>query len=156
MGRPKGNGNPLQCSCLENPRDGAPWWAAVSGVAQSQTRLKRLSSSSSGTFAYISLLLFSCSCIRRFSTPQTVCSTSGFPVLHYLPHLLKLMSIELVMPANHLILYNPLLLLPSVFPSIRVFFNELALHIRWPKYWSFNFSISPSNEYSGLISFRID
>ena len=72
------------------------------------------------------------------------------------PHLLKLMSIELVMPSNHLILYNPLLLLPSVSPSIRVFFNELALHIRWPKYWSFNFSISPSNEYSGLISFRID
>ncbi|CAI9175993.1 unnamed protein product [Rangifer tarandus platyrhynchus] len=66
------------------------------------------------------------------------------------------MSIELVMPSNHLILCCPLLLLPSIFPSIRVFSNELALHIRWPKYWSFSFSISPSNEYFGLTSFRID
>ena len=70
--------------------------------------------------------------------------------------LLKLMSIDLVMPSNHLILCHPLLLLPSVFPSIRVFSNELTLHIRWPKYWSFSFNISPSNEYAGLISFRID
>ena len=70
--------------------------------------------------------------------------------------LLKLMFIESVMPSNHLILYDPLLLLPSIFPSIRVFSNELALHIRWPKYWSFSFSIGPSNEYSGLISFRMD
>ena len=70
--------------------------------------------------------------------------------------LLKLMSIELVMPFNHLILCHPLLLLPSIFPSIRVFSSELALCIRWLMYWSFSFSISPSNEYSGLISFRID
>ena len=68
--------------------------------------------------------------------------------------LLKLMSIELVMPSNHLILCHPLLLLPSIFPSIRVFSNELALHMRWAKFWSF--SIGPSNEYSGLISFRMD
>ena len=68
----------------------------------------------------------------------------------------ELMSIELVMPPNHLILCHPLLLLPSVFPSIRVFSNESVLHIRWPKYWSFSFSVSPSNEYSALISFRID
>ena len=66
------------------------------------------------------------------------------------------MSAESVMPSNHLILCHPLLLLPSIFPSIRVFFSESALHIRWPKYWSFSFSISLSNEYSGLISFRID
>ena len=66
------------------------------------------------------------------------------------------MSIESVMPSNRLILYHPLLLLPSIFPSIRVFSKELALHIRWPKYWSFSFSISPSIKYSGLISFRID
>ena len=66
------------------------------------------------------------------------------------------MSIELVMPSNHLIFYHPLLFLPSIFPSIRVFSKELALRIRWPKYWSFSFSISPSNEYSGLTSFRID
>ena len=70
--------------------------------------------------------------------------------------LLKLMSIVSVMPSNHLILCHPLLLLPSIFPSIRVFSNESVLHIRWPKFWSFSFSISPSNEYSGLISFRMD
>ena len=70
--------------------------------------------------------------------------------------LLKLMSIELVMPSNHLILCHPLLLLPSIFPSIRVFSNESALCIRWPNNWSFSFNISPSNEYSGLISFRMD
>ena len=70
--------------------------------------------------------------------------------------LLKLMSIESVIPSNHLILCRPLLLLPSISPSIRVFSNESALQIRWPKYWNFSFSISPSNEYSGLISFRID
>ena len=70
--------------------------------------------------------------------------------------LLKLMSTESVMPSNHLILCHPFLLLPSNFPSIRVSSNELALHIRWPKYWSFDFSISPSNEYSGLISFMVD
>ena len=70
--------------------------------------------------------------------------------------LLKLMSIEWVMPSNHLILCCPLHLLPSIFPRIRVFSNESALHIRWPKYWNFSFSISPPNEYSGLISFRLD
>ena len=84
------------------------------------------------------------------------CSTPGLPVHHNSQSLLKLMSIELVMPSNHLILCLPLLLLPSIFPSIRVFSNESVLCIRWPKYYSFNFSISPSNECSGLISFRMD
>ena len=84
------------------------------------------------------------------------CSMLGFPVLHHLLGLLKLLSIESVMPSNHLILCHPLLLLPSIFPSIRVLSNESVLHIRRPKYWSLSFSISPSNEYSGLISFRID
>ena len=83
------------------------------------------------------------------------CSMLGFPVHHQLPEI-TLMSIESVMPSNHLILCRPLLLPPSIFSSIRVFSNESALRIRWPKYWNFNFSISPSNEYSGLISFRID
>ena len=82
------------------------------------------------------------------------CSMPGFPVCHQLLELAQIMSIELVMPSNHLILCRPLLLLPSIFPSIKVFSNESVLHIRWPKYWSF--SISPSNEYSRLISFRID
>ena len=81
-------------------------------------------------------------------------STSGFPVLHHLPELTKLMSIESVMPSNHIILSLPLLLLPSIFPSVILFSNESALHIRQPKFWSF--SVSPSNVYSGLISFRID
>ena len=84
------------------------------------------------------------------------CSTPGFPVHHQLQSLLKLMSIESVMPSNHLILCLPLLLLPSIFSSIRVFSSESALHIRWPKDCSFSFSTSPSNEYSGLISFRMD
>ena len=84
------------------------------------------------------------------------CSTPSFPVLHHLPKLLKLVSIELVMPSNHLVLCHPLLLQPSIFPSIRVSSNELALSIRWPRYWSFSFSISPFSEYSELISFRVD
>ena len=83
------------------------------------------------------------------------CSTPGFPGT-ISRSLLKLMSIDSAMPSNHLILCRPLLLLPSIFPSIRVFSNESVLHIRWPKYWSFSFSISPANEYSGLISSRMD
>ena len=84
------------------------------------------------------------------------CSMPGFPILHHLPELVRFMSIQSVMPSNHLILCHPLLLLPSVFPSIRVFSNESALHIRWPKYWSFSFSIIPSKEIPGLISFKMD
>ena len=84
------------------------------------------------------------------------CSIPDFPIHHQLPQLLKLMSIKLVIPSNHLILYQPLLLLPSILPSIRVFSRESVLLIRWPKYWRFSLSISPSNEYSGLISFRMD
>ena len=84
------------------------------------------------------------------------CTTPCFPVFHYLRGLLKLMPIESVMPSKHLILCCSLLLLPSIFPRITVFSNESALHIRWPKYWSFSFSISPSNEHLGLISSKID
>ena len=84
------------------------------------------------------------------------CSMPGFPVHHQLQSLIKLMSIESVMPSNHFILCRPLLLPPSIFPSIRVFSNESVLRIRWAKYWSFSFSISPSNEYSVLVSFRMD
>ena len=80
----------------------------------------------------------------------------GLPVHHHSQSLLKLMSIESVMPSNNLIFHHPLLLLPSIFPSIRVFSNESVFRIRWPEYWGFSFSISPSNEYSGLISFRMD
>ena len=84
------------------------------------------------------------------------CSMPDFPGHHLLLNLLKLMSIELVMPSNHHILCHPLLPLPSIFPSIRVFSNESVLRIRWPKYWSLSFDISSSNEYSGLISYRMD
>ena len=84
------------------------------------------------------------------------CSTPGFPVLHYLPEFAQTLSIKSVMPSNHLILCRPLLLLPSIFPSIRVFSNQSAFCIRWPKYWSFSFSISPSSEYSRFISSKID
>ena len=87
-------------------------------------------------------------------TPWTAAHQASLPI--NFRSLLKLMSIESVMPSNHLILCHPLLLLPSIFPSIRVFSNESVLPNRWPKYWSFSFSISPSNEYSALISFRMD
>ena len=103
----------------------------------------------------VSSVQFSHSVCLNLCDPMD-CSMPGHPVHHQLPSLLKLMSIESVMPPNHLILCRPLLLLPSIFPSIRFFSNESALHIRWPKYWSFSISISFSNEYSGLISFRKD
>ena len=93
--------------------------------------------------------------VRFFVTPWTTARQASLSITNS-QSLLKLMSIESVMPSNHLILYCPLLLLPSIFPSIWVVSNESALLIRWPKFWSFSFSISPSNEYSGLISFRID
>ena len=93
--------------------------------------------------------------VRLFVTPWTAARQDSLSITNSWS-LLKLMSIELVIPSNHLILCCPLLLLPSIFPSIRVFSNESALHIRWLKYWHFSFSISPSNEYSGLISFRMD
>ena len=93
--------------------------------------------------------------VRLFATPWTAARQASLSITNS-QSLLKLMSIELVMPSNHRILSRPLLLPPSVFPSIRVFSNESALRMRWPKYWSFSFSISPSNEYSGLISFGMD
>ena len=93
--------------------------------------------------------------VRLFTTPWTAARQAS-PSITKSQSLLKLKSIELMMPSNHLILCHPLLLPTSIFSSIRVFSNELALHIRWPKYWNFGFNISPSNEYSGLSSFRMD
>ena len=98
--------------------------------------------------------LFSTS-VQLLSRVWTVAHQASLPITNSWS-LLKLKSIESVMPSNHLILCCPLLLLPSIFPSIRVFSNESVLHTRWPKYWSFSFSLNPSNEYSGLISFRLD
>ena len=94
------------------------------------------------------------SCVQLFVTPVD-CNIPGSLSITNSWCLLKLMSIELVMPSNHLMPCHPLVLLPSIFPSIRVFSNE-TVHIRWPKYWSFSFSVSPSNDYSGPISFRMD
>ena len=93
--------------------------------------------------------------VRLFATPQTTARQASLSTTNSWSSP-KPMSIKSVMPSNHLILCHPLLLLPSILPSIRVFSSELALHIRWPKYWSFSFSISPSNEYSGMISLRMD
>ena len=95
----------------------------------------------------------SLSCVQLFATPWIAARQASLSITNS-QSLLKLMSIESVMPSNHHILCRPLLLLPSIFPSIRVFSTESVLHIRWLKYWSFSFSISPSNEYLGLISFR--
>ena len=104
---------------------------------------------------FISSSVQSLSHVRLFATPWTAARQASLSITNS-QSLLKLMSIESVMPSNYLILCHPLLLLPSIFPSIRVFSNESAPPIRWPKYWSFSFSISPSNEHSGLISFRMD
>ena len=103
---------------------------------------------------FFSSVHFSCSVIFNSATPWTACQVSLS--ITNSRSLLKLMSIESVMPSNHLILCHPLLLLTSFFPRIRVFCNESIRCIRWPKYWSFSFNMSPSNKYSGLISFRID
>ena len=105
------------------------------------------------TFHFSSVQLLSH--VQLFVTPWTAAHQASLSIANSWS-LHKLMSIELVMPSNHLVLCCPLLLLSSIFPSIRVFSNESVLHIRWPKYWSFSFSISPSNEYLGLISFRMD
>ena len=176
---------------------GGAWWAVVSGVAQSRTQLKRLSSSSSQwqpTLVFLpgksqerwslvgcclwgrtesdttemtqqqqseSIVCSPISSVQElshvwlFATPWTTARQASLSITNSWT-LLKLMSIESVMPSNHLILHRSLLLPPLIFPSIRVFSNESVLHIRWPKYQSFSFSISSSNEYSGLISFRVD
>ena len=106
-------------------------------------------------FFFQSSLVHLLSSVQLFVTPWTAACQASLSIVNSWS-LLKLMSIELMMPSNHLVLRCPLLLLPSIFPTITVFSNESVLHIRWPKYWSFSFNISPSNDYSGLISFRVD
>ena len=141
----EGKGYPLQYSDLENSMG-----CIVPRVAKSQTWLRDCHF----YFAW-NQTVHSFSHVQLFTTPWTAACQASLSITNS-RSLLKLMSVELVMPSNHLILCHPLLLLPSVSPSIRVFTNESVLLIRWPKCWSFSFSISPSNEYSGLISFRID
>ena len=131
---------------------------------QSRTRLKLLSSSSRQSLRkteYYNILNPSLSSVQSlsrvwlFATPWTAAHQASLSITNF-RSLLKLMSIELVMPSNHLVLCRPLLLLPSIFPSIKVFSNESVLRIRWPKDWSSSFNISPSNQHSGLISFRME
>ena len=124
-----------------------------------KTKTEHLASRNSLKARTFFLLCFSSvqslSHVRTFATPWTAAHHASLSITKS-PSLLKIMSIESVMPSNHLILCHPLLFLPSIFPSVRVFSNESVFHIRWTKYWSFSFNISPSNEYSGLISFRMD
>ena len=125
----------------------------ASGSGQFSLGAFRKSTTSSVFIQFCSVQ--SLSCVQLVATPWTAAHQASMSITNSLS-LLKLMSITWVMPSNSLILCRPLLLLPSIFPSIRLFSNESVLHIRWSKYWSFSFSISPSNKYSGLISFRID
>ena len=132
----------------------APWLASVLNPDYASVQFSRSVVSDSlrpHQFSSVQSL----SRVQLFATPWTAACQASLSITNS-RSLLKLMSIESVMPSNHLILCRPLLLLPSIFPSIRVFTNESAFHIRWPKYWSFSFNISPSNEHSGLISFRIN
>ena len=160
----EGHGNPLQYSCLENPHGQRslagfyPWGLKDSHTIEwlSTHRHVRVQSGLYGKCVFDFLRQCCCSFTQSCLTlyDPTDCSTPASLSFTISQSLLKLMSTESVMPSNLLILCHPLLLPPSIFPSIRVFSNESALHIRWPKYWSF--SISPSNEYLGLISFRIN
>ena len=134
----------------EMVKDREAWCAAVHGV----TTLEWVAISFSSAWKW-KVKVKTLSHVQLFVTPWTAAHQASLSITNS-RSLLKLMSVELVMPSSYLILRHPLLLPPSIVPSIRVFSNESVLHIRWPKYCSFSFSISPSNEYSGLISFRID
>ena len=135
-------------------------WTQLSDLAHMQELLTFgylyiiLSEKTVGIGVYVQFSSVTQSCLTAWDL--TGCSTPGFPVLHYLPEFAQVHAHWVAMLLNHLILCRPLLFLPSIFPSIRVFSSELALCIRWPKNWSFSFSISPSSEYSGVIFFRID
>ena len=136
----------LNCAAHITEQDA--WWGTEVYSEPEGIRIPEALTSRAG------LLLFSHSVVSDFATPWTVARQASLSFTTS-RSLLKLMSSELVMPSNHFILHHPLFLLPSIFPSIRVFSRELTLHIRWPKYWTFSFSINPSNEYSVLISFRL-
>ena len=164
------HGHPLQYSCLENPTDRGAWWATVHGVTKGRTWLKQLSIHTCIYEHFVYIFFYwivnffktncrwssvqsvqSLSCVWLFVTPWITARQASLSITNS-QSLPKPMSIESVMPSSHLILCHPLLLLPSIPSSIRIFSNESALRIRWLKYWSFSFSISPSNEHPGLIS----
>ena len=140
------------CPTLHDSMDCSLPGSSVQGVFQARV-LEWVAIAFSGSVFEITSVQ-SLSRVQLFSTPWTAAHQASLSITNS-QSLLTLMSIESVMPSNHLILCRPLLLLPSIFPSTRVFSNESVLRIRWPKYWSFSFNISPSNEYSGLISFRM-
>ena len=142
------------CSCLCHTRWSWSLWQTLCGLQTLKCLPPGCLQEPSDTWDQSSSLQSLCR-VRLFATPWTAARQASLSITSS-RSLLKLMSVQSVMPSNHLILCRPLLLPPSIFPSIRVFSNESVLHIRWPKYWSFSFSISPSNEYSGLISFRMD
>ena len=162
--------------------DGGAWWATVHGVAKSWTRLSdftftfhslfykfklqkipKVTHNKKNANSYYEILILSyqfssvqsLSHVWLFATPWTAARQASLSITNS-RSLPQLTSIESVMPSNHLILCCPFLLLPSIFANVKVFANESALHIRWPKYWSFSFNISPSSEHPGLISFRMD
>ena len=141
------------CPTLCDPIDGSPPGFPVPGILQART-LEWVDISFSNAWKW-KVKVKSLSRVWLLATPWTAARQASLSITNYRSSL-KLMSFESVMPSSHLILCHPLLLLPSIFPSIRVFSSESVLRIRWPKYWSFSFNISPSNEYSGLISFRMD
>ena len=162
----EGNGTPLQYSWLENPMDGGTWWATVHGVAKSWTQL---SDFTSHVYYFPMLIWFkfnlevftelssvqSLSHVWLFATPWITARQASLSITNSQSSP-KLMCIKSVMPSSHLILCHPFLLLSSIPPSIWVFSNESTLRMRWPKYWSFSFSTSLSNEHPRLISFRMD
>ena len=154
------NCNPLQYSCLENPMDRGAWWATVHVVTKSWAWRRNSActhNASLVTFCYPHSVssVQSLSHVQLFVTPWIAACQASLSIINS-RSLLRVMSIESVMPSSHLILCCPLFLLPPIPPSIRVFSNESTLLMRWPKYWSFSFSIIPSKEISGLISFRMD
>ena len=154
-----GHGNPLQYACLDNLMDRGAWQATGHGVSKSQTQVRQLNVH----VVYKHTMDCSVQCssvqslsrVRLFATPWTAARQASLSITNSWSSL-RLTSIESVMPSSHLILCRPLLLLPPIPPSIRVFSNESTLCMRWPKYWSFSFSITPSKEHPGLISFRMD
>ena len=147
-------------------RENKPRHGEVKQLASDHTAFRQLSQSLNtdiltGNMCYgnrgkeMITSVLSLSRVRLFATPCAAARQASLSITNS-RSVLKLMSIELVMPSNHLVLCRPLLLPPSIFPSIKIFSNESALHIRWPKHWSFSFNISPSNEHPGLVSFRMD
>ena len=147
-------------------RENKPRHGEVKQLASDHTAFRQLSQSLNtdiltGSMCYgnrgkeMITSVLSLSRVRLFATPCAAARQASLSITNS-RSVLKLMSIELVMPSNHLVLCRPLLLPPSIFPSIKIFSNESALHIRWPKHWSFSFNISPSNEHPGLVSFRMD